>query len=378
MKNDHYQNSESKTNAPKTALIFLCYKDLREIEWIIPNISLYYDAYNIYVPFMEKSARNSMLREFLDTRNARLHTYTELIFISRFWSKITKIFPEIIHNKIFSLLERTSHKSYGRYFQKFLTKKIIHTLKTKPKIGVYFSLVFCKSNSPFKSSFFAELEKEKINFSAFTTNFWGEKPKILTINNVDYFCKAPSEHLGRMKPDLIQPFINFYSNSDHWAQIKQESRQRKIAVFFTKSLSALNYLYSYDVRLDYRQKILNELKQKGFFIVIKPHPGEKKIKNRFQNEYSIYSELPSVFLCKMADATIFELPTNSIFDAFLNNKNVYLPLDLLCDVTKKPIQKIIDEFPPFLQKAVKEDCFIHVPEISLKNYQNNRIKKYIS
>ncbi len=371
------QISEKKKIVPRTAILFLCYKDLREIEWIIPSISKNYDAYDIYVPCIERSLRTSIIAEFLTSSNGSLHTYTELLFKSKLGLKVSKILPSRVHTKIFNLLEKPQLNLFYNLLQKFLTKKAAYVLNLRPKTAVYFSLVFCKISSPFKSLVFNDFEKEKIPFSAFAINFWGKKPNKFTINNVDYTCTAPLEHLGRMRPVLIKPFMDFYLSSDHWTQIKQNAKQRKIAVFFTKNFSALNYLYNIDCRKKYRQEILKKLQAQGFYIVIKPHPGES-IKNNSQNDSSTISELPSPFLCKMADATIFELPTNSIFEAMINNRNVYLPLDLLSDVLEKSIQKIIDEFPPLFQRVIKEDCFIHVPGTSLRNYPNNRIKKYIS
>ena len=142
-------------------------------------------------------------------------------------------------------------------------------------------------------------------------------------------------------------------------------------------MSAFNHLYSLDFRMKYREVILETLRAEGFYIVIKPHPGEK-VKHDLKGDHFTISELPSVFLSNAADTTIFELPTNSIFDALMNNKTAYLPLNLMSKLLGKSKVQIINEFPSFFQNVVKEDCVYNCPKISTGNNTQNRIKKYIS
>lgn len=373
----HEQRSEKKKCTPRTAIVFLCYEDLREIEWIIPTVLKHYDRYKIFVPYKEKSLRTSMIGNFLTSSEGSLHTYTDLLCQSKLGSRFSQLLPSRLHAKIYSLLERSHQRLVTRSIANLISKKIINAIKLEPKTAAYFSMPFCKNDSSFASSTLSELQKRNMPFSAFSINFWGDTPKKISINNIDYICKAPLEQFGRMQPDLIEPFLDFYYRTDHWTQIKEKAKQRKIVVFFTKNMSAFNHLYSLDFRMKYREVILETLRAEGFYIVIKPHPGEK-VKHDLKGDHFTISELPSVFLSNAADTTIFELPTNSIFDALMNNKTAYLPLNLMSKLLGKSKVQIINEFPSFFQNVVKEDCVYNCPKISTGNNTQNRIKKYIS
>jgi hypothetical protein len=318
-----------------------------------------------------------MIGNFLTSSEGSLHTYTDLLFQSKLGSRFSQLLPSRLHAKIYSLLESSHQRLVNRSIANLITKKIINAIKLEPKKATYFSMPFFKNDSSFASSMLSDLEKRSMPFSAFSINFWGNSPKKISINNIEYICKAPLEQFGRMQPDLIEPMLDFYDKTEDWTQLKENAKQRKIAVFFTKNMSAFNYLYSPDFRTKYREVILKALRSEGFYIVIKPHPGEK-VKHDLKGDHFTISELPSIFLSNVADVTIFELPTHSIFDALMNNKTAYLPLNLMSKVLGKSKVQIINEFPSFFQRVVKEDCVYHCPKISAGNNTQNRIDKYIS
>lgn len=372
----HKQISEQNRVPSRAAIVFLSYHDLREIEWILPTILKYYDSYKIFIPFKESSIRHEMIASLLNSTNGSLHTYTDLVFQSKLGSWISQLLPSSLHAMICSLIKVSHQRLIPRLIQNAITRNIINAIRLEAETAFYFSLASCDSEPRFISSILNDFEIKSVPFSAFSINFIRNIPTNILINNIDYTCTAPLEEFGRMQPELIKPILDFYERTNHWKQIKENAKQRKIAVLFTKNMSAFNNLYDPKFRIEYREKILSRLHSTGFYTVIKPHPGER-VKHGLQSDHFIISELPSVFLSKVANVTVFELPTNSIFDALTNNKTPYLPFDLMSEVLGKSKEQIINQFPIFFKKLVEEDCVCNCPNISAHNCTQNRIEKYI-
>jgi hypothetical protein len=243
------------------------------------------------------------------------------------------------------------------------------------KPHIYFSNEFVRSiDKEFMSLFIDFCVKYDVKFAAFPINL--SSPVISSIENDGKHieCLAPLLPHGRFFAGEHLAFYEFFETSDKWEVILNASDGLPIAVFFTKNDSGSNGRYSEYDRQTWRSCIFEGLRQEGFFVIIKPHPGEICLDKSLEKN-QLTTDLPSMFLCAKADAVVFELPTNSIFDSIVCEKIPYLPVKLLEEFDLVDSKGYLEKMSLFMRRVVLEFCSFELPKKNEDNSLHPKIRR---
>ena len=364
----------------KTALVFLCYEDLREVEWIAPTCLSYYHKSVFVAPFEVNSESAQHIKSFFTNLNNSFTTYLGLTY----WDTSSrKIVPQLTQ-KIHSIFYRSLIKCKFGWISRLQVDLFFLLLGRKQTFknvdAVYFSSVFVRQKeSYFTLKFFQFLMDNSIQYASFPINYNHKTETKLKLGVLTFPFTARLFPRGKLKKNRFEMWFDYFNSTSEWKEISRGAGEKPIAVFFTKNLSAANNSFPAAIRNKPREKIINHLSKNGFYVIVKPHPGEKIIKEKTKSDFR-FTNLPSTFLCSKASATIFELPTNSIFDAVANGKTPFLPLDLFSDGDLKTTSKIVERYSENMRIAITEFCILKLPqsdsnldipkEVTKKFYEN--------
>ena len=343
------------------AIVLLCYEDLREIEWIIPTLLKHHRSAHICVPYREKTQRNKIINQFLIKHNFKLTTYLDVLATSKFEKTLTELLPQRMHALVYRLIQMPPSNIIIKLLQKIILNQFIKVFTFQSYDDVYFSNVFEKKDGFFKKRIILFFDKININFTFFPINLSQTPITEFRVSGRIYPCNSPLETYDRITLEGMNNWYKFFEKSTLWKNIKHKANGRPIAGFFTKNPSTFNYSFPIEAIQQYNLEILNGLIDRGFFVVLKPHPGEK-LKQNLMNKDFVTTEIPSTILNTLIDCAVFALPTNSIFDAIANGMRPHMPLKILSDKLDVSYEHVFDKFSEHFQHIVNDDCHLAFPD----------------
>jgi len=188
----------------------------------------------------------------------------------------------------------------------------------------------------------------------------------------------------RFKESWLRDLSMYFSKVKSSNSILEKKITSRVVLVLTKNNTGLvSEFFTLSQVRSYRRKYLKRLSEMGFFIIVKPHPGNKHISlleglkhvpiDRFE-----ISELPVAYLASISDFSVAEFPTNSIFDVISCKKNVYWPFEFLTKIDKLNISNLSNRM---IEKGFPEVFFslieFGLPEKVSSSFRGLNINKVI-
>jgi len=138
----------------------------------------------------------------------------------------------------------------------------------------------------------------------------------------------------RFQINWMDELIHYFGEIVSAQALAELAAERPVALVQLKNRSGLvKKTSSIKISQETRRLLFVELIKRGYFLIVKPHPGEISqqlidgLKTISVNDYRI-SELPVSYLSSISHCSVLEMPSNSVMDAIASDKRTYWPYEI--------------------------------------------------
>ena len=345
-----------------SVLFCLFYEDYREVEWLMPLLDHYYRRkvnIKVMLPIGPNSVRQKLMMEWLSKYCDDFFFPCDLMYERKtYMSKLcfSAEYPVSPLNLFYKCLLYPANKA--ALYTKFVCmqhKIAQRTMKAmfKDVDIIYFpegllSPKFTRNSFPgFIVSFANIFNKPLVGYvmsiirsteSILQNNKGLDLLMVTTKKNEDAYEAFKGTVLScgaqRFKRSWMQELSSYFSSAKHGEKLLERAKNKPMALILLKNITDLtkNIMSEEDVQ-KVRTFLFARLIERGYFLVIKPHPGESPNRrteslNTMQKQDYCVSELPASYLASMCHCGVLEMPSNSVVDVIASGVRAYWPIEI--------------------------------------------------